>query len=355
MSWLDDAIGLFTSIMKNGDGTLIRNTIKNANTEVLRSAMRTVASDPSVLRGIIQNADADTFARLARNLDDDTLINMAKNLDDDMLSTFLLNIDQDVARRIASALDPAVIQRISVTDPFFASHIGRSGTSAELVDMFRTAGNLTQEQAEALARGVPDALAKNADFLKNINTKGLNDPLRQSIETLRTSADDVTQQIRNAVKTEFGALDANKINQVAARTGRTAEEVEDIARQNGEIAKLLGANDGNVIVRGLKKFDDALGNPAQFVQQNWMKIGLGMMILCMAYDTNNPFTALDRALDDIKETIQELKELADAAARAAGNAAKGTFDFVAFITSNWWISLLCCLAVIGIGVAATLS
>jgi len=84
-------------------------------------------------------------------------------------------------------------------------------------------------------------------------------------------------------------------------------------------------------------------------------MGAAMVILCMAYDTNNPFTALDRALDDVDDMVDGLKELADSATEMAKDAAEGTFDLIAFLTENWWMSLICCCLILLIGVAATLS
>jgi len=63
----------------------------------------------------------------------------------------------------------------------------------------------------------------------------------------------------------------------------------------------------------------------------------------MVYDTSNPFKAIMEGLKDIKETVQGLKEVADAAANAAQNAAKGGFDLIAWLGENWWMPAVVCL------------
>jgi hypothetical protein len=61
----------------------------------------------------------------------------------------------------------------------------------------------------------------------------------------------------------------------------------------------------------------------------------------MAYDTDNPFTAVDRALDDTGTVVRGFKEVADEAAEAVKDTAKGGFDFISFVSNNSWISFSC--------------
>ena len=63
----------------------------------------------------------------------------------------------------------------------------------------------------------------------------------------------------------------------------------------------------------------------------------------MVYDTANPFKAIMEGLKDIQETVQALKEVIDAAANAAENAAKGGFDLIAWLGENWWMPAVGCL------------
>lgn len=82
-------------------------------------------------------------------------------------------------------------------------------------------------------------------------------------------------------------------------------------------------------------------------KRSLLKLGLygagGIALLMMVYDTANPFKAIMEGLKDIQETVQGLKEIADAAANAAENAAKGGFDLIAWLGKNWWMPAVVCL------------
>jgi len=94
---------------------------------------------------------------------------------------------------------------------------------------------------------------------------------------------------------------------------------------------------------------DALDDVAnsKLGKRSLLKLGLygagGIALLMMVYDTSNPFKAIMEGLKDIKETVQGLKEVADAAANAAQNAAKGGFDLIAWLGENWWMPAVVCL------------
>ena len=82
-------------------------------------------------------------------------------------------------------------------------------------------------------------------------------------------------------------------------------------------------------------------------KRSLLKLGLygagGIALLMMVYDTPNPFKAIMEGLKDIQETVQALKEVVDAAANAAENAAKGGFDLIAWLGKNWWMPAVVCL------------
>jgi hypothetical protein len=93
----------------------------------------------------------------------------------------------------------------------------------------------------------------------------------------------------------------------------------------------------------LKDVDELVENvPA--AREGLMKTGMyvagGTAFLMLMYDTLNPFEAIKKAVDDTGEVVQGLKEVADEAADAAKDVAKGGFDFVSFVTNNSWLSSL---------------
>jgi hypothetical protein len=104
-------------------------------------------------------------------------------------------------------------------------------------------------------------------------------------------------------------------------------------------------------VLGGKKSDnlDALNDVAnsKLGKTSLLKVGLygagGIAILMMIYDTPNPFKAIMESLKDIQETVEDLKEIVDAAGNAAKNATKGGFDMIAWLGENWWMPAVGCL------------
>ena len=114
-----------------------------------------------------------------------------------------------------------------------------------------------------------------------------------------------------------------------------AANSEDIRKSVKSVNKLLkeGSESSNSLRKGLAELGITPGSAA---------IGAGVIVLlCMAYDTDNPFTAVDRALDDTGKVVKGFKEVADEAAEAVKDTATGGFNFISFVTQNSWISFAC--------------
>ena len=103
--------------------------------------------------------------------------------------------------------------------------------------------------------------------------------------------------------------------------------------------------DGTDMSKGKKELDEIANS--KLGKTSLLKVGLygagGIAILMMIYDTPNPFKAIMEALKDIQETVEDLKEIVDAAANAAKNATKGGFDLIAWLGENWWMPAVGCL------------
>ena len=103
--------------------------------------------------------------------------------------------------------------------------------------------------------------------------------------------------------------------------------------------------DGTDMSKGKKEMDEIANS--ELGKRSLLKLGLygagGIALLMMVYDTANPFKAIMEGLKDIQETVQALKEVIDAAANAAENAAKGGFDLIAWLGENWWMPAVGCL------------
>jgi hypothetical protein len=108
-------------------------------------------------------------------------------------------------------------------------------------------------------------------------------------------------------------------------------------------------------VKKLKDVDELVENvPA--AREGLMKTGMyvtgGTVLLMMMYDTLNPFEAIRKAVEDTGQTVRGLKEVADSAAEATKDVAKGGFDFVSFASNNSWLfsscSMLCLIMIFAV-------
>ena len=116
---------------------------------------------------------------------------------------------------------------------------------------------------------------------------------------------------------------------------RNVANSEDVRKGVKSVNKLLkeGTESSSSLRKGLAELGITPASAA---------IGAGVIVLlCMAYDTDNPFTAVDRALDDTGKVVKGFKEVADSAATAVKDTAEGGFDFISFVTKNSWISFAC--------------
>jgi hypothetical protein len=90
---------------------------------------------------------------------------------------------------------------------------------------------------------------------------------------------------------------------------------------------------------------DELVETVPAARQGLMKTGMyvagGTVFLMMLYDTLNPFEAIQKAVKETGQVVSGLKEVAEEAAEAAVDVAKGGFNFVSFVTKNSWLSSSC--------------
>lgn len=296
------------------------NTLKNLNNaDVYKATTKAMATS--------LGESPDLIKRFTSLVDDDTLTAVLKNAEPDVARTLVKNMDQADLARVAR-VDPDLARTLNIQNvqvPGLADSVVRQGG--------------TTAQAKNVADATPELMksqgAINAGKTKTVTSQTARDvPL--------AAADDVAEETTVTwVRNQGGVADSV-----------TDADLASAITNGGKIAE-----NSSTVRKALEKLGIiAVGSDiAKFTRKNWMKIGAGMVILCMMYDTNNPFTALDRALEDIDEVVDGMKDLADAAFNAAKNAAEGGFDLIAFLTQNWWMSLICCFVVVFIGIAATLS
>ena len=321
MSFVDDVLnGLRAGSKSAGTwGDFFTNTLKNADSTTYRSyssAMGTALSaDPSLIKTFTNSVDDATITAVLKNADKKVAETLVKNMDNAALAKV-----RDLDPALARSLNFANVRVPDLPDLV----VKQGGTTAQATKVSEASANMVKNQG-AVNAGKTKTVT--ADTAKNAPLAATDDVAEETTVTWVRNQAGVTESVPDS-------------------------ELATAITNGGEIAKNSGT-----VRKALEKLGIiAVGSDiATFTRRNWMKMGAAMVILCMMYDTNNPFTALDRALEDVDDVVDGLKDLADAAANAAGNAAKGGFDLIAFMTQNWWMSLICCVMILFIGVAATLS
>ena len=173
-------------------------------------------------------------------------------------------------------------------------------------------------------------LSRNRTSLKNLDdTIESISKVTKNVGNAPKNADEVTDIARKI------PVDADEAKQAEIIAKQTAGNSDDVRKSIKSVNKLLkeGSESSNSLKKGLAELGITPATAA---------IGAGVIVLlCMAYDTDNPFTAVDRALDDTGKVVKGFKEVADSAATAAKDVTTGGFDFISFVTNNSWISSAC--------------
>lgn len=324
-TYLDDIADLFKAFRAGTSGSRLawRNfsrslgSLDAAQYKIVSGAVgKAVSTEPALLR------------RLAGVADDDTLTAILRNSDSGVAQTLVRNMDNATLARVART-DPSLARSLNFSNtqiPSVADVVARQGgTAAQATNVSNASANMVRNQG-----------ALNASRTETVTLNTAKDP------DLLAASDDLAEATTiNFVRDSSGVVRTVPDSELATaiRNGGT------LAENSGTVRKALESL--GIIAVG--------SDIATFTRRHWMKMGAAMVILCMMYDTNNPFTALDRALEDADDFVDGLKELAESAANAAKNTAKGGFDLIAFLTQNWWISLICCVMIVFVGIAASLS
>ena len=319
----NDVLAAFRAGSKGSRGVwddFLTNTLRNADSATYQQVTKSM--------GTALSADTNLINTFTNVVDDDTLIAVLKNASDDVAETLVKNMKTADLNSVFRA-DPALARSLNIQNvpgPGVAELVVRQGgTNAQATKVSEASANMMKNQDPLNAAKTNDV---DLDTAKN---------------TPLAANDDVAEATNISFVRREGGLVGNDVSD--AELGTAISSGGKIAENSSTVRKALEKL--GIIAVG--------SDIATFTRRNWMKMGAAMVILCMMYDTNNPFTALDRALEDVDDVVDGLKDLADAAANAAGNAAKGGFDLIAFMTQNWWMSLICCFVIIFIGIAATLS
>jgi len=309
------------TLLKNADNfnySAISNALKSADTAAsIASYMKNL--EPDVLTKLVKNLDADVLTTAFKNVDADKIASIAKNLDADKLNTFFKQLDKAKITDITKNLTPTelsnVLKKIDTSDANLIKKF--DDVDADKMDL--AFDMMTDAEVSKWARGIPDNqligaaddfALKNADEFKN----------------LRNLLDDLPDPS-------------------VGKKGRTKQFLIDQAdkfKNNSAVKAFVDKSS-----TALKKITD---NPT--VKSSLKKLGLygviGVVVCMLIYDEANPFKAIMKALEDIQETAEALKEIVDAAANAAKNAAKGGFDFLAWLFKYWYVPGILCFLLFAI-------
>ena len=203
--------------------------------------------------------------------------------------------------------------------------------------------SLSKSDMTDLLKGLDDAqLAKIGKKLDADYISGLNPELAVKLKPPTT-----TSKFLDGVKSLGNRL-GNNMSAFKQKVGFGAKQVDDgrAALKNNnsdEIAESVESGTKN-INSGTKTEADNLVRGTKEGTEGLMKTGLyvtgGVVFAMMLYDTLNPFEAVQKAVKETGQVVRGLKEVADEAADAAKDVAKGGFDFVSFVTNNSWLSSL---------------
>jgi hypothetical protein len=249
------------------------------------------AADPQVLKRI----PADDLTDILKGIDDAELARIGKKLDAD----FVKKLDPDLAKK----LKPGVFKKVGTAVTYAARR------TIEIVG-----GSLS-----AMRESFPELLEGAKKFTYR--------PLKNA---------DGTPKLGSNGKPMM------EITVEGMQAGKRVKKISEVEMTPEQVKKL-------------KDVDELVENvPA--AREGLMKTGMyvtgGTVLLMMMYDTLNPFEAIHKAVEDTGQTVQGLKEVADSAAGATKDVAKGGFNFVSFASNNSWLfsscSMLCLIMIFAV-------
>lgn len=262
--------------------------------------------DDIQLRRLTNNMDPGKLSDVLKNLDPGTLKRVTRNTDPQKLLQSLKNIrDPAALKRVTDAMDPDVLKKVADLDPKTFSQF----TGVDLKQL--------NKRVKAAARKAPN--------------RGKNIPKKAPEEVLDA---------------------ADPVEAVAKKSGLSRVDAEDAAKNTGDMVKNSPPALEAVSKLGfLKKMGGSVG---KFTARNWLKIGGAVFLLCLMYDTDNPFTALSRATKDAGVTIRGLKDAAFDLGAGLGGLIELLTSIPQFLMANSGASFACCLCIIAMMVISSM-
>src|SRR6056300_2120189 len=243
----------------------------------------------------IKGLDTVDANRILKNLDDAQLAEIGKNLPADFVKT----LDPSLAKK----LKPGVIKKVGTA----VTNITRR--TFKIVG--GTLGAMRKSFPELLegAKKVTYRPLKNADGTPKLGPNG-----------------------RPKAEITVEGTQAGKHVKKVSEVEMTPEQVKKLKDVDGLVENVPAAREG--------------------LMKTGMYVAGGTAFLMLMYDTLNPFEAIHKAVEDTGQTVRGLKEVADSAAEATKDVAKGGFNFVSFASNNFWLfsscSMLCLIMIFAV-------
>ena len=244
-------------------------------------------------------------------------------------------------------LDPDVVKQIPADK---MTDILKSVSDADLTKIGKNLDpkyvkTLDPKLAAKLQPGIFKVVAKSATEAGGAIakvTRGAADTVGGSVAAMRKSFPQFADATKSVIYKPMKNADGTPM---LGPGGRQMVEITAEGTQAGQfVKKTTQVEMTPAQVKKLKDVDE-LVETVPAARQGLMKTGMyvagGTVFLMMLYDTLNPFEAIQKAVKETGQTVRGLKEVAEEAAEAAVDVAKGGFNFVSFVTKNSWLSSSC--------------
>lgn len=297
------------------------STFKNLNPGAIRKL------DVSSLGDIASKLPSDQIKRVTDSLNPQQLGDLVKRLDDIQIRRLTNNMDPGKLSDVLKNLDPTTLKRVTKnTDPTQLKN------ALDVMD-------------PTTLKRVTDAM--DPDVLKNVSgfdTVKKVDPA--DVRQFQKVFDDVPTNSKNIPKNAplDAVLSDDTLGYLAKLLKMNPKELESALKALGRIIK---GNPAALKAVGALGFLKKMGrNAGSFTAKNWLKIGGGVFLLCLMYNTKNPFTALDRATKDVGVTVRGLKDAAFDVGAGLGGLIELVSSIPQFLAANSGASFACCVCII---------
>ena len=288
------------------------------------------SANPDEFADAFGNLDNAKLAAIGKNMEPDQFVNTFKGMDDAKLADIGKNMEPDEFVRSFKGMDDAKLAAVGKKmepNEFVRSFKGMDDNKLANIGKYMDDGTITRIKSADpnIAKKLkPNYYQRAKNYFSEISARNL-----KSAENSNNAAAASAGNKPTNAKQVGDAVGDGTPETVARNSAADESQVSNAMKANNKVLE-NGSEASSLLKQGIKE----LGYPLI------MSAGV-LVLLCMAYDTGNPFTAVDRALDDTGKVVRGFKEVADEAAEAVKDAAKGGFDFISFVTKNSWISFAC--------------